>query len=149
LQGASATESLLERIQQTNLRVLVVWEPILPSDWEPPTTAVLARIHRPGVVQFWDHDCLVAQQISRELASDPAGPKPHCCSWRGNLWDLAALYPKGALWQAAAPKAVFADGPVVRVQPSLGSELAALLGQKSHAAVSNLPLGVKTGFCRP
>ncbi len=130
LQGASATESLLEKTRDPNLRVLVVWEPILPTDWEPPTTAVLTRIHEADVVQFWDHGHLVAQEIARELASDPAGSQPHCCTLRGNLWDFAVLYPKGVVWQAAAPKAVFADGPVARVQPSLSSELASLLSRK-------------------
>ena len=131
LRGASATESLLEQIRDRNLYVLVVWEPILPTDWEPVTTAVLARIHTRGVTQFWDHDHLVAGELSRELASNPRGPKPHCCTVRGNLWDFAALYPKGALWQAAAPQAAFADGPVVDVQSSLSRELRVLLSQKN------------------
>jgi len=113
------------------MRVLVVWEPILPTDWERPTTAVLSRVREAGAVQFWDLDHLVAHQISRELDSDPAGPKPHCCTRRGNLWDFAALYPKGALWQAAAPQALFADGPVAYVQPSLASKLAVLLSRKN------------------
>ena len=111
--------------------VLVVWEPILPTDWEPVTTAVLARIHTRGVAQFWDHDHSAAGELSRELASNPRGPKPHCCTVHGNLWDFAALYPKGALWQAAAPQAAFADGPVVDVQSSLSRELRVLLSQKN------------------
>jgi hypothetical protein len=130
LQGASATETLLERIHDPNLRVLLAWEPILPTDWQQPTTAVLARLHNPSVVQFWDHDHLVAREISRELASDPAGPKPHCCTSRGNLWDFAGLYPEGALWQTAAPRAVFADGPVAHVQPALARKLATVRSQK-------------------
>lgn len=115
----------------------MVWEPILPTDWERPTTGVLARIHKPGVVQFWDHDHLVAEEISRQLASDPTGQKPHCCTRRGNLWDLAAIYPKGGSWEAAAPKAVFADGPVVDVQPNLRRELTGLLNQKKLLGVSS------------
>lgn len=130
LRGASATELLLERIHDPGLQVLVVWEPILPTDWERPTNAVLARLHNPGVVQFWDHDHLVAQAIARELSSDPAGPKPSCCGLHANLWDLAALYPEGRLWQATAPKAAFANGPVASVQQSLGRELRVLLSKR-------------------
>ena len=107
----------------------MVWEPILPTDWERPTTSTLARIHSPQVVQFWDHNHLIAHEISRELAADTAGPKPSCCKSRGNLWDFAGLYPKGTLWQGAPPKAAFANGPVARVQPGLASELRALLGR--------------------
>ena len=121
---------MLEKTQNPNLQVLVVWEPILPTDWERPTNSVLARLHYPGVVQFWDHDHLIAREISRELAADPGGPKPRCCSLRGNLWDFVGLYPKGSRWQGGSPKAVFANGTVDSVQPGLASELALLLGGK-------------------
>jgi hypothetical protein len=107
----------------------VVWEPILPTDWERPTTAVLARLHTPRAVQFWDHNHLIAQAVSRELSSDADGPKPHCCGLHRNLWDLAALYSKGSLWQATAPKAAFADGPVAYIQRSLGRNLAVLMNK--------------------
>jgi hypothetical protein len=128
LWGASATESLLEKIHDPDLNVLVVWEPILPTDWERPTTSVLARIHNSGVEQFWDHNHLIAHAISRELASDSSGPRPHCCMSSGNLWDFAALYQKGAVWHNSPPKAVFADGPVVHIQPGLRTELGTLMG---------------------
>lgn len=111
-------------MQNAGLQVLVVWEPILPTDWGRPTTSVLARIHKAGVTQFWEHDHLVAREIFRELTSDPAGPKLRCCTSRGNLWDLAAIYPKGALWRETPPEPVFADGPVAHVQPGLQNELA-------------------------
>lgn len=131
MQGASATESLLEKIHDPRLQVLVVWEPILPTDWERPTTSTLARIHNRGVVQFWDHDHLIAHEISRALADNPDGPHPRCCTLSGNLWDFAGLYPKGALWQKTPPEAVFADGPVVHAQAGLANELAILLGRKN------------------
>lgn len=108
----------------------MVWEPILPTDWEPPTSSVLARFHNLRVEQFWDHYHLIAHAISRELASDPSGPNPHCCILSGNLWDFAGLYPKGELWKGSPPKAVFANGPVAYVQSGLGNELTALLSLK-------------------
>jgi hypothetical protein len=131
LQGASATESLLEKIHDPGLRVLVVWEPMLLTDWAPPTTGTLHRIHESGVDQFWDEDHLVAHEISQELAADPEGPKPSCCTSRDTLWDFAVVFPKQALWQSTPPKPVFADGPVVRAQPGLRHELAAVLTQKN------------------
>ncbi len=127
LRGASAIELLLERIHDPKLQALVVWEPILPPDSERRTTGVLALIHHPDVAQFWDDNHWVAHAISRELSSDRTGPRPHCCGLHANLWDFVALYPKGSMWQAAAPKAVFADGPVAYVQQSLGRELTHLL----------------------
>lgn len=115
--------------------MLVVWEPILPTDWEPPTTAALARIHGPRVAQFWDKHHLVAKAIGEELNSDPNGPKPSCCMARGlflfgkgSLWDLAVIFPKQAVWHGRAPQALFANGPVADVQPRLRRKLGALLG---------------------
>ncbi len=113
------------------MRVMVVWEPILPTDWEPPTTSVLSRIHNPGVTQFWDHDHLIAHVISSELESDLSAPKPRCCLSKGNLWDFAGVYPKGALWQDSPPKPVFGDGPVANVQQALRRALTTLLTQKN------------------
>jgi hypothetical protein len=103
LQGASATQSLLERIHDSNL-----------------------RIHESGVEQFWDKNHLVAHEISQELAAHPDGPQPPCCTSNGNLWDFVAVYPKQALWQTSPPKPVFADGPVVKAQASLNQNLDAL-----------------------
>lgn len=131
LRGSSATESLLERIHDPRLEILVVWEPILPTDWEMPTNAVLGRLHNSDVVQFWDHDHVVAHAIARELISNPTGPKPRCCGLHRNLWDFAAIYSAGSLWQATPPKAVFADGPVAFVQQSLGRGLAVLRSRKN------------------
>lgn len=138
LRGSSATEALLDRIQDPSLKVLVVWEPILPTDWERPTNAVLARLHNPNVVQFWDHNHVVAHAIAKELISDPSGPKPHCCGLDRNLWDFVALYPKGSLWQATPPKAIFTDGPVAYVQQSLGRSLSMLLS-KADSSSGPLP----------
>jgi hypothetical protein len=113
------------------LDVLVAWEPILPTDWQPPTTETLARIHAAGVEQFWDKNHLVAQEISRELASDPDGPKPSCCTSRGIMWDLPVLFPKGAHWERDRPKAIFADGPVAKVQEPLRDKLRAVISQQN------------------
>ncbi len=131
MQGASATESLLEKIHDPNLRVLVVWEPILPTEWEPPTSGSLHRIHESSVDQFWDKDHLIAHEISKELAAHPDAPQPHCCTTGGNLWDFVAVYPKQVLWQSAPPKPLFADGPVVHAQSGLTHELAMVMNQKN------------------
>ncbi len=42
---------------------------------------------------------------------------PKCCSSRGILWDLVAVYPPQAIWGERLPPAVVFDGPIVRVMP--------------------------------
>jgi hypothetical protein len=42
----------------------------------------------------------------------------------GILWDLVAIYPKGARWDATLPPAVVFDGPVVLVTDQMNAALA-------------------------
>jgi hypothetical protein len=119
LRGASAIEKLLEQTHSLPIRVLVVWEPILPTDWLRPSGMVQSRISDTRVVQYWDNDHLVAGELHRQLSSEPS-----CCNRKGNLWDLAALYGRQAQWGNSSP--VFTDGPVVDAAPDLGKQLAAL-----------------------
>lgn len=103
------------------MTVLVVWEPILPSDWSRPTRPVMARISDKRVIQFWDRDHLIAKQLSAQLHTK----EPSCCRHLGTLWDLVALYPKGTNWNDSEP--LYVDGPVVKVKAELQSQSSKLL----------------------
>jgi len=105
------------------VRVFVVWEPILPTDWSPPTTFALGRIPDQRVQQYWDPDHLIAKR----LAADRRAPQPaeDCCEQRGILWDLVAVYPRGATWNDRLPTAVLFNGPVVDVKADLESRIVA------------------------
>ena len=80
---------------------------------------VRGRISDPRVIQYWDKHHLVAQELSRQLSSEPT-----CCRRKGILWDLAALYAAQAQWGSSPP--IFDDGPVVNAVPALESRLGAL-----------------------
>jgi len=118
LRGASAAEEVLQREEADKLTVLVVWEPILASDWSRPTRPVLGRIPDRRVMQFWDKDHLVAEQLDQQISTS----QPSCCRHQGALWDLAAVYPKGVQWGGSQP--VFVDGPVAKVDAALARRLA-------------------------
>jgi len=123
LRGASAIEELLKQEKSANLTILVVWEPILASDWSRPTRPVLARVSDPRVRQFWDKDHLIAKQLDQQLSS----VQPKCCRHAGTLWDVAALYPKGVQWGSSQP--AFIDGAVVKVEAELAKQLLAAVRQ--------------------
>jgi len=53
LQGASATGQLLREINSRDLRVFVIWEPVLATDFAAPSTAALARIPDARAAQYW------------------------------------------------------------------------------------------------
>jgi hypothetical protein len=91
-----------------------VWEPILPTDYSSPGTAVLARLSDPRVAQYWDKNHLFAEQLGLRIEADATQPKPNCCTRKGIQWDEVAVYGRGAHWDTQLPRAVYLNGPVVR-----------------------------------
>jgi hypothetical protein len=120
LRGASAAEEVLKQ-ESGKLTVLVVWEPILPSDWSRPTRLVMARIPDSRVIQFWDKDHLIAGELSRQLRTK----QPTCCRHSETLWDLVALYPNGTTWNESEP--FYIDGPVYKIESELQNQTSKLL----------------------
>ena len=101
--------------------MLVVWEPILATDWRSPSGSTLTRIPDPRARQFWDPRHLVAQQLSRIVKEKPQA-EPDCCVNKGNHRDEAILYAPPSKW-SDGPTLVFWNGPVVKVIPRLESML--------------------------
>jgi hypothetical protein len=104
--------------------VLVVWEPILFTDWGPPRASALGRIPDLRARQFWDPRHLVARAVGRAANRQPALPGPSCCINDGLHWDEALLYPPGPHWNDAPAPAVW-DGPVYKIIPRLEEALGA------------------------
>ena len=103
------------------MRVFVVWEPMLASDVTPPTTVAMQRITDHRVRQYWDEQHALARRMKADAHSPQ--PEPHCCDMYGILWDLAAVYPKSAMWKDHLPSAVVFDGPIVRITSNIESAL--------------------------
>jgi hypothetical protein len=99
LQGASATGQLLREINSQNVRVFVIWEPVLPTDFAAPSAAALARIPDVRAAQYWDRKRALSQLLGEHNRSTV-------------VWDYIAVYPPGPLWQDAVPKPIFCGNPV-------------------------------------
>jgi hypothetical protein len=104
---------VLKQNANPHIRVFAVWEPILPTDYSSPGTAVLARLSDPRVAQYWDKNHLFAEQLGRTIEVDMAQPKPNCCTRKGIQWDEVAVYRQDARWNGQLPHASFLNGPVV------------------------------------
>jgi len=104
------------------VRVLVVWEPILATDWRPPSGSTLGRIADGRARQFWDPKHVVSSELKDYATRTPLQTKPDCCIQKGFYWDEAILFPAGANWKDV-PAPVFWNGPVVRIVPSLENSL--------------------------
>ena len=90
-----------------------MWEPILPTDYSSPGTAVLARLSDLRVKQYWDKNHLFAEQLGHKIESDAGQPQPKCCTRKNIQWDEVAVFSQDANWNEQLPRAVFLNGPVV------------------------------------
>lgn len=108
---------MLARHNGENLRVLVVWEPVLVTDWSPPSSATMQRIADARVTQFWDRGRLVSKAMG-EHDGDSV------------VWDWVGAYRGDADWAGSPPKPLYAGGTVVHVLPefqkAISSQLSAL-----------------------
>lgn len=118
LRGASATEQILGELSDQPVRVFVVWEPVLLTDWAAPSTSTLRRLSDSRVAQYWD---------KRRLISHSIAPRS-----RHVVWDYIAVYPAGALWDTQLPNPLYSGGPVVFVSRSARSALVEALQNTSH-----------------
>jgi len=104
------------------VRVLVVWEPVLLTDWFSPSTMTLSRMSDTRAAQFWDKGRLVSHAIGEH-------------DRRSIVWDYIAVYSAGAVWEDRPPEAPYHGGPVVQVTEAARAAVAqALLGipQRVH-----------------
>ena len=79
--------------------MVVIWEPVLPTDFGAPSTAALARIPDARAAQYWDRKRALSQLLGEHNRSTI-------------VWDYIAVYAPGTLWQDAPPKPVYSDSPV-------------------------------------
>lgn len=99
MRGASATETLLKDVNDPDVRVFVVWEPVLATDLAPPSTATLARLSDTRAVQYWDKGRVLSHLMGEHDRSSV-------------VWDYIAVYPPGALWNEIPPKPAYSANPV-------------------------------------
>jgi hypothetical protein len=118
LQGASAAEEVLAQFANKPVRVFVVWESVLATDWTSPSTATLRRIADSRASQFWDKGRLISRSMGEH-------------DRRSVVWDFIAVYGQGAIWNDRPPQAIYQGGPVVRViEPARATLAQALLGME-------------------
>lgn len=100
LQGASAIGKLLEEQRGSNIRVFVIWEPVLPTDFSAPSTFTLRRISDSRAAQYWDKEHLVSHLLGER---DPDSV----------VWDYVAVYRPGELWGQVPPEPLYSHTPAI------------------------------------
>ena len=126
MRGASALGQLLERHPEADVRVIVVWEPVLEEDTGPPSDWVRAPLADPRVVEIWDPERWMSPRAVARAADYGVDFGP-----RGVAWDFVARYVPGAVWQEPFPDPAWWGTPVV---DSLGP-VEDQLGTPSHRPI--------------
>ena len=105
--------------------MLVIWEPVLPTDVVPPSSMTLKRISDGRVSQYWDKERLLSHAMGER-------------DRRTIVWDYIGIYEPATVWEAAPPKAAFEDRPVVRVIGAARTALERLLAGSRHTSAAGL-----------
>jgi hypothetical protein len=81
----------------------------------------LKRISDARVAQYWDRERLLSH-VMGEHDRDSI------------VWDYLGIYEPGTAWEAAPPKPVFEDRPVVQVRGEARTALERLLAANKHTS---------------
>ena len=102
---------ILRELPASQIRVLVVWEPVLWSDaFRPGDRALVGKLPDERASHYWDPK----KGLSAEILQSPwtkqyavrGGPG-------GVVWDWVAAYPPGTLWEEYFPEPELQGFPVV------------------------------------
>lgn len=128
MRGASALGDLLRKYPQADVRVLIVWEPVILTDIGRPIQSVRQPLSDPRVTEFWDEKRWLSPRMIERAAliarakgeEPPLGPDDIA-------WDVIAIFPEGTLWEDPFPvPSWYGEEPVVRslgpVEEALSSE---------------------------
>ena len=103
------------------MRVFVIWEPVLETDWGDPGQRITGYIPDARAAHFWDP----ARRLSSLLGGVPrldhlAAARSVGFRMNDVIWDAALVYPPGAKWGDQARLLV---APVVKYEAQLRAAL--------------------------
>ena len=103
----------------SRLRVFVIWEPVLATDWGTPAQALTANVPDRRAVQFFDRERRLSAMLGGVAHLDAlASERKIGFRMKDVIWDTVLVYPPGAQWGAPARLMV---APVVKFAALLTS----------------------------
>ena len=93
-------EQILERYPQADLRVYVVWLPVMPLDNN--RVAVTDTMPDRRATHFWDNERSVSDELARAYGSPGQ-----------LLWDEVFVFGPDAKWGSGPPRPLGSGSPVV------------------------------------
>jgi hypothetical protein len=115
---------VLKQHPEARVRVLVVWEPILVTDWWTPSPTLTSLVADRRAAHFWDRGRRLSAMLGgKDNVEHLARVSDIGFAMKGVIWDAAVLYAAGAKWGSPAELAV---APVVDNRERIDAALAAL-----------------------
>ena len=111
---------MLKEFAGKPVRALLVWEPVLTSDWGSPSPATMGRIPDLRALQFWDPD----RSISHSMGEHDR---------KSVVWDQIMIYGPGLDWNGRPPEPVYQGGPVVDVRQPARAALRKVVAEMGKA----------------
>lgn len=103
------------------VRVWVVWEPVLLTDWRRPGESQTSYVPDPRATHFWDFDHRLSALYGGPANLDAlAATKQKGFRMKDVIWDTALVYPPGIRWGQPAKLLV---APVVKFRELVAGEV--------------------------
>lgn len=122
LRGASAVDEALKAHPQAGVRVLVVWEPVLPTDWGAPSPSLTSFVGDRRAIHFRDRGRRLSAMLGGAGAVEKLARESKIdFGMKDVIWDVALVYPPGARWGEPAATAL---APVVDYSEDVAKAIA-------------------------
>ena len=101
LRGVAAVKSeVLDRVHSADLRVYLVWLPMLGSDTRDAALHSATLVPDGRSSHYWDSDMSLARSLGEALRIPP---RKQGAAGTGAAWDVYLAYPRGVTWTTAPP----------------------------------------------
>ena len=90
---------VLRENHRRDLRVFVIWEPVLETDWGTPSQALTGYVADPRVMHFWDRDHRLSSGYGgvQNLAALATIERVEF-RMKDVVWDTVLIYPPVVPW---------------------------------------------------
>jgi len=112
---------MLKANPRANVRVFVVWEPVLLTDWRRPPASQTSYVPDRRAAHYWDIGRRLSALYGGSANLDALAETRHkAFRMKDVVWDTALVYPPGARWGQPAKLLV---APVVNFRDDLAKAL--------------------------
>jgi hypothetical protein len=112
---------MLRRQGSAGLRVFVIWEPVIPTDWGDPSPAITAHVRDSRARHYWDKDRRLSAMYGGAARLDALAPIRRIgFQMKEVLWDVVLIYPPGVRW--GEPASILL-APVVKFRDEIAGAL--------------------------